>query len=673
MNYWTIQLHPDNAKWGREKDLLRKGKLIGIGNWKERAKQQHDFEHTMQKEDIVLVKRGEEILALVEVIGDYEYSEDTNDLLWFQRRRQVKILDWYNQEYALKVGKRKTLERCNNKNTSTFSSILKWLEILKNKDMNTEYLNTLKANKNLIFTGAPGTGKTYLAKEIAKAIILESRDGEQQDITTQSIEPYLKKAKDMEPVNKVDDMWSFWRSRISSEDFSIDDYANTKKNIENTKDTDRFENGYYLTSFLERASSVYGRVGVGNAFNYGIKMNRDNLTYTTYDQQEDRINKENAIGIFNESIRDWLQGFINASFEEKITLAEEPHPLIRAVQLIKKMIVLEHPDQLLYIYKDETIRRAYEHFIGGNETSYFAQNVRLVEFFLNKYNIERSKINLMRLTDFVWNYFGSDAPMQTDNNTDKEKSNELADKFYNERMLFVQFHPSYDYTDFVEGLRPVKKDESELGFELKDGVFKDFCKKALDDPDNHYVIIIDEINRAEISKVFGELFFSIDPDYRGIKGKVKTQYSNLQDESDVFVNGFYVPEKVFIIGTMNDIDRSVESMDFAMRRRFAWQEIKADTRVVMWDGKIDNWKDEAGEKMKALNTEIENIQGLSPAYHIGPAYFLKLEKYNGDFEALWTNHIEGVIFEYLRGLPNSVELIEKLKAAYNLTINVENN
>lgn len=364
-------------------------------------------------------------------------------------------------------------------------------------------------------------------------------------------------------------------------------------------------------------------------------------------------------------------------------------------------------------------------------------------------------------------------------------------KSINAEVEFVQFHPSYDYTDFVEGLRPFKKSGSELGFELKDGLFKSFCKKALsnfidsekpeeqlkkedivlknisdfldkciDDevelilsngniftvseyteshirvniPNNeitselslsfnelsqlllnecklnrvkdvrvffnrthnrqsdsyifalynhddlrkelnitsevqivekkNYVLIIDEINRAEISKVFGELFFSIDAGYRGEKGKVKTQYSNLQDENDVFSDGFYIPENVYIIGTMNDIDRSVESFDFAMRRRFAWKEINANDRTSMWDGEINSWKSEALKKMNGLNSKIEQIQGLGAAFHIGPAYFLKLKYYEGDFVQLWENHLEGVLFEYLRGLPESEKHLEELRTIF---------
>lgn len=193
--------------------------------------------------------------------------------------------------------------------------------------------------------------------------------------------------------------------------------------------------------------------------------------------------------------------------------------------------------------------------------------------------------------------------------------------------------------------------------------------------ERNYVFIIDEINRGELSKIFGELFFSIDPGYRGEKGKVNTQYQNLlKDSEDIFKNGFYVPENVYIIGTMNDIDRSVESMDFAMRRRFAWKEVTAESRIEMLnDMKTyidDKDKDieEAKNRLRNLNTAISETEGLNSAYHIGPAYFLKLRNYindtDGGWNSLWENHIKGLLYEYLRGYENLDEKIKKLQEAY---------
>lgn len=251
---------------------------------------------------------------------------------------------------------------------------------------------------------------------------------------------------------------------------------------------------------------------------------------------------------------------------------------------------------------------------------------------------------------------------------------------------FVQFHPSYDYTDFVEGLRPIAGGE----FRRQDGVFKAFCKRAIspttnesstgsdanlltakyessntqqDKPakdelsgDNKYVFIIDEINRGELSKIFGELFYAIEPDYRGKAGTVQTQYNNLVEDDDVFKPGFYIPENVYIIGTMNDIDRGVEAMDFAIRRRFAWKEVTAEESAENMG--ITGL---ALEKMKALNKALmEN--GLSRACCIGGAYFRKLE--DNDYDSLWKYHLEGIVYEYFRGEPDAEEKLQVVKEAF---------
>lgn len=230
---------------------------------------------------------------------------------------------------------------------------------------------------------------------------------------------------------------------------------------------------------------------------------------------------------------------------------------------------------------------------------------------------------------------------------------------------FVQFHPSYDYTDFVEGLRPKNDDNGNVGFERKDGVFKEFCKAALLESDKPFVFIIDEINRGEISKIFGELFFSIDPGYRGEKGMVQTQYQNMIKDGDAFKKGFYVPENVYIIGTMNDIDRSVESMDFAMRRRFAWKEVTAEESYEAMKDKMVH-AEEVKKRMTALNDAIcDEKLGLNKSYQIGAAYFLKLDEYDGDFNKLWEYHLRGLLSEYIRGNRDAEKQLEQLKKAYD--------
>lgn len=280
-------------------------------------------------------------------------------------------------------------------------------------------------------------------------------------------------------------------------------------------------------------------------------------------------------------------------------------------------------------------------------------------------------------------------------NTIKENNLKNSDQYE-----FVQFHPSYDYTDFVEGLRP---NETGTSFTRMDGIFKAFCAKAAiaekednkliregikkEDKKRMFVFVIDEINRGEISKIFGELFFSIDPGYRGEfdkdgnDNKVKTQYQNLIGESEIvrikndkdfkdekypFIDGFYVPSNVYIIGTMNDIDRSVESMDFAFRRRFAFVEISAeDSSAIIYSAKEEEgWnadlKQTTVDRMNCLNKAIIKKCGLTAQYQIGGAYFLKLEDVNFRFDKLWSDYLQGTLYEYFRGLPTN-EIDEKMK------------
>ena len=349
----------------------------------------------------------------------------------------------------------------------------------------------------------------------------------------------------------------------------------------------------------------------------------------------------------------------------------------------------------------------------------------------------------------------------------KEIAKELTDG--NEDQIgFVQFHPSYDYTDFVEGLRPVSNGDGAIEFKLQDGIFKKFCQNAIDskkiggqdnfdeawdlyleyvnnrdekeyltefsyltvnsrnnfninyetksqgtvltksyvyelykdenylkqpyyhnqgkkvletlkkrfalkdyispeevETDKKFVFIIDEINRGEISKIFGELFFSIDPGYRGEKGCVSTQYANLHETDEKF----YIPENVYIIGTMNDIDRSVDTFDFAMRRRFRFVEVTAESQLYILDNELDGHEEEAKKRLRNLNAAIENIQELNSHYHIGPSYFRNLKELDYDYELLWSDYLKPLLEDYLRGSYEEAETLGTLKKAFDLTKN----
>ena len=183
------------------------------------------------------------------------------------------------------------------------------------------------------------------------------------------------------------------------------------------------------------------------------------------------------------------------------------------------------------------------------------------------------------------------------------------------RVMLIQFHQSYSYEDFIEGYRP-----SGAGFELVKGAFYSFCKKAADDEENAYFFIIDEINRGNLSKIFGELFMLIESDKRGPKNKLQLLYSR---------ELFYVPRNVHIIGMMNTADRSLAMLDYALRRRFAFVELRPafdSDGFRKYCAGLDNPRFEAlVREVESLNRAITEDESLGEGFCIGHSYFCNME------------------------------------------------
>lgn len=183
------------------------------------------------------------------------------------------------------------------------------------------------------------------------------------------------------------------------------------------------------------------------------------------------------------------------------------------------------------------------------------------------------------------------------------------------RVMLVQFHQSYSYEDFIEGYRP-----SGQGFELVKGAFYSFCKKAADDEENAYFFIIDEVNRGNLSKIFGELFMLIESDKRGPKNKLQLLYSR---------ELFYVPRNVHIIGMMNTADRSLAMLDYALRRRFAFVELRPafDSEGFRdYCAGLDNPRFEAlVREVESLNRAIAEDESLGEGFCIGHSYFCNMK------------------------------------------------
>lgn len=195
----------------------------------------------------------------------------------------------------------------------------------------------------------------------------------------------------------------------------------------------------------------------------------------------------------------------------------------------------------------------------------------------------------------------------------KKIAQALQEDYREDTIEMIQFHQSYSYEDFIQGYRP-----NEASFSLQNGIFYDVCEKAKKDTSIPHFLIIDEINRGNLSKIFGELMMLIEADKRGEKNKIKLTYSSKND--------FYVPDNLYIIGTMNTADRSLTIVDYALRRRFAFIKMKPNfdkqfQSFLMKKGISEELIFKISNKMKNLNNIISSDDSLGEGFEIGHSYF----------------------------------------------------
>ncbi len=563
---------------------------------------------------------------------------------------------------------------------------------------------------------------------------------------------------------------------------SIDEYV-IGKGQQNKSLCYALEKGKYKNLFLG--------ISGGSASKFGIYWNKKTNKYK--DQANNEISElDQRFSKLKSDLYEIIKEGIRFNFENPIfDMKRSTNEFIGRSAMVTKLLCIYSEGYPFFGVNINSQKEFWSHFVSQTtQGGPYLQNHKIIELLSKTYpELEPSKLGTMlfEYSKLFMENKEENSTMDSSNNfrhqltqsllqsknlilrgapgtgktyLAKEIAKELTDG--NEDQIgFVQFHPSYDYTDFVEGLRPISNGDGAIEFKLQDGIFKQFCQKAkaakktggqdnfdeawtkltdtinekqgqylfprssvpaslnsqgnvkFDSPvatkekvyllykgektklkyetyqkivldhmkesyglsdyvspteintDKNFVFIIDEINRGEISKIFGELFFSIDPGYRGEKGSVSTQYANLHETDEKF----YIPDNVYIIGTMNDIDRSVDTFDFAMRRRFRFVEITAESQLGMLDKELKDNAEEAKLRLRNLNAAIENVQELNSHYHIGPSYFLKLEEVNFDYELLWSDYLKPLLEDYLRGSYEEAETLYTLKKAFDLIKN----
>ena len=466
--------------------------------------------------------------------------------------------------------------------------------------------------------------------------------------------------------------------------------------------------------------------GLGNIGQGVIWDSEDNPHKTNI---KDKINKDYFIELLQnddisqveEKIDSIIEGknyeaakirFLRALFPDKIAAVDAPNKLWRLLNSVKNKLGIptegnniERHQQLMGLVESEDLNKKQIFFW---ELFYMLEN-----------NLDLKKAIV---------YYGAPGTGKT------YKAKKVAQQFIDQHRIkiensvknsyqikTVQFHPSYSYEDFIEGIRP----SSDKSLKLFNGTFKEFCKNVGEKEIQLYknddfinnesfkkngynfnlikvselnetqkqilnvntnlpegitieeiiepaFFIIDEINRAELSRVFGELMYSLE--YRGYNGKIKTQYSYLnKNETDNSVyfwdnseDWFFIPQNVFIIGTMNNIDRSVDSFDFALRRRFMWEEVQPNFHIVR-NILAAHWKDDLASAFEKLNIKIGEEELLGKDYRIGHSYALEVKPIEDRFDSvtevksfLWNDYVKSLLEEYLRGLGDERKAQEKL-------------
>ena len=228
---------------------------------------------------------------------------------------------------------------------------------------------------------------------------------------------------------------------------------------------------------------------------------------------------------------------------------------------------------------------------------------------------------------------------------EKEQRKDARDKYQKMlkggRIVFVTFHQSMSYEDFIEGIKPEPTEDGKITYEVKDGIFKELCAKAKKDESQNYVMIIDEINRGNVANIFGELISLIEDDKR--LGASEELHAELPYSHTIFG----VPKNVYIIGTMNTADRSVEALDSALRRRFTFKEMMPKSELVPEENNVRSI-------FEIINQRIEVLKDRE--HQIGHSYFMDVEN-EDDLKDVFYDKIIPLLQEYFYGDYEKIQLV----------------
>ena len=527
--------------------------------------------------------------------------------------------------------------------------------------------------------------------------------------------------------------WEEFRDKIASGNLELNEYTNRVEN-----------GGEFLTHFLNLTTSELGRSREGNTKQLMLQMNEGCQTYYLEKidgtSKNEKAEEDEANKYFQKYILPLLKTIISLKSIDEISNFENNNNMYKSFvckQMLRKILVLESlrirkkdavdfQNKLLQIYKEEAIDFLIDYFgIDESDTSYSKKGYDIVEkCFQILENSTPTNDDIFYLSKVLWDIYAqhdSTSPEQpniifygapgTGKTYEVLNNIKVLVKNNTNRFVYIQCHPGFGYEDFIEGIKPVGVTSSgSIRFSIVNGVFKELCMRAKNDLENTYYFIADEINRTDISSMFGETLSLIESSYRDDPNNpekrhfLMTQSSNLISE---YINQgtisendikkyayeydkenkrvyFGIPKNVRFIGMMNDVDKSIDTFDLALRRRFAWERKEYNPDIILYylldkgysELAVQNYVERCNKLNDFIASSFSGGLGLGVSYQFGHSYFLKIEQFNkpskkmkdkfnglGD---LFDKYLSFILKEYIRSFKEEDEVDTYLKKAKEL-------